>query len=216
MRRLAANAAWLLLACVPMTVGRSAEMPLAMGVGDGVDARLAMHFEVTFMKIDVADIEAWLPPPTAARVAEVIATEENEGEARDLIAAEVLAADTLLISMEYARDSNHGRLMKGVRNGFQAARKSELVTEAWMEQMYGEMAPIFDPLVERGVLEGDRLVYRIDGDQLRVLYVDPAGTTLVESTFSGPEWTIGAKGAFFGEKSRFRKKLVQSVLDRES
>jgi hypothetical protein len=214
MRLLVVNVVWLALTCLSIVGAAAAEMPLATGVGADDRSRLSMFFEVTFMKIDVAEIEAWLTPSTAEEAAAIIASTDDRDDARDGIADAVLRADTLLISMEYARDSDHGRLMKGVRNGFEAAMKSDLITEETMERMYEEMSPIFDVMLERGVLEGDRLVYRVDGDDLKVLYVDPEGTTLVEAAYSGPDWVTGMKGAFFGEKSRFRKKLARSLVDR--
>jgi len=145
----------------------------------------------------------------------ILASEENEKDARKAIEAAILDAESLLISMRYLRDSDHGRLLKGMRSGFEAAEKSDMIEEPVMERTYGEISAEFDGLQERGVLKGDVLVYRLDGDDLRVRYVDPDGMELVSADYNGSEWALGTKGAFFGRKSRFREKLVRSLFERE-
>lgn len=201
------------MAGVTSAVARAAEMPFADGVGEGAHARMNMFFEVTFMKIDVAEIDAWLAPETAAQIGEIVAVGKENDDARDRISDALLAADTMLLSMEYARDSGHDRLMKGVRRSMEAAMKSALITEEEMARMYDALASELATLADRGVLEGDRLVYRLDGEVLQVVYADPAGEQLVSATYEGPEWAKGVKGAFFGKESRFRTKLVKSLYE---
>ena len=54
------------------------------GVGEGAHARLRFFFEVTFMKIDIAWVEAYLDSASASVVKRVAAEDYSKGRARAL------------------------------------------------------------------------------------------------------------------------------------
>ena len=64
----------------------------------------------------------------------------------------------------------------------------------------------------RGVLEGDRLVYRIRGDTLHSGYRSPSGEWLLRQTDVGPERRRAVLGSYLVEGSSFRERLLDSFV----
>ena len=91
------------------------------GVGEGRHARLRFFFEVTFMKIDIAWIEAYLDPAAASTVERTVATGDySKGRARALEMA-LLEGDPMLLRMELARSGGAGRFIGATRDNLEAA-----------------------------------------------------------------------------------------------
>jgi hypothetical protein len=200
--------------CLATTAGGGTIEEFTLGLG-GVDhAVLRMRFEVTFMKIDVADIEVLLTPATAEDVGRIVAADGiSKDEKIGRIAEQVLAADTLSVRMTYHRDGDFGRFEKGIRSSLDAALESGSLSTEERDAVWASLSGEFGALENRGVMKGEHLSYRVDDDRLIMVASVPDGSELLRIERTGQEFARWIKGGHFGEKSRFRKKLIESLLD---
>lgn len=187
---------------------------LTWGLGGVHHAAMRMRFEVTFMKIDVADIEALLTPATAVDIGRLVTTSGiSKDEKIGRIAERVLAADTLLVRMTYLRDGDFGRFEKGIQSSLEAARESGSLARAERETVWANLSGEFGVLEDRGVRKGEHLVYRVDADRLLIVATTAQGDELLRIERTGPEFARWIKGGYFGEESRFRKRLIESLFN---
>lgn len=186
---------------------------LAEGLGRGDHSTLRMRFEVTLMKIDVADIEVLLTPSVSSGIGDIAVGEGSKGDRIDQIAERLLDADTLMVRMTYLRDGDYGRFEKGIKSSLEAALKSESIDQREHDAIWVALSGELAPLADRGVMKGEDLVYHVDSDEFLMAVLTTEGEELLQVSCRGSEWADWIKGAFFGEESRFRKKLIESLLD---
>ncbi len=178
------------------------------GVGADPDATLEFLFEVTFMKIDVADVAAALPPAASAALVDAIAI-DDKSDRRARIREVLTEADPVVCSMTFQRDADWGRLEKSLSRTWKAAEACGAVDATRRGEIELDMAAVMAPLVERGALEGDELLYRVDGDEVTIAYVTVDGELLAETTRTGADWADGVRAAFFCAESRYGKKFIE-------
>jgi hypothetical protein len=196
----------------PVLAGPEAE--LAQGLGAGPFAVLQMRFEVTFMKIDVADVDVRLSPAAAQEIERITPAPGFSDDVGDAIEAVLLETDTLLVRMKFRRDADFEKFLNGARNNLNAARRGGVISEDEFGEVYSGLARTMSSLDERGVKKGDVVCYRLDGSTLRIVYMDDAGVALVDESHSGSQWARGIKGSYFSTESRFRDKLIRSLASR--
>jgi len=184
--------------------------PWDTGLGRSENACLGFLFEVTFMKIDVAEMEAWLDDDTAVAVA---AARASGDDLEDRVAEILLAADEMVIRMEFARDGGFGRMREGMSNNLESGQKQGLVSAAGVQSVLAGLDSMLTPLEEREAQEGDAVLYHLTPGAVRMAYFDPAGKVLFDRTFTDPDWPAGIKSIFLARDSKFREKWGRSLGD---
>ena len=178
------------------------------GLGEGPLGRLEFRFEVTFMKIDVADIEARLAPVTAAALGEVVTS--GRGKKKDIARAAdlLLAADSLAFRMTFLRDGGSRQVPGGHAQeprGLSQARDSSPRRNS--NRSGKNSRPPWTAWARAGPRKGDQLLYRVDPGRS----VDGICRRRRRRTHRrrppGDHWARGIKGSFLARDSRFRKKI---------
>ena len=181
------------------------------GVGEGAFAKLAFKFEVTFMKIDVADIEARVAPATAAALSDLVQEGRLDKESRNEAANLLLAADTVAFRFVFLRDGGLDRFLDGTRQNLEAGRNAGLLSSWEYTTIWDGFQRTMVPLNERGALAGDQLLYRVEPGKVRIMYLGVDGDPLIDTFHAGDFWARGIKGSFFSSGSRFRDELIRSL-----
>ena len=172
------------------------------GVGEGPHAKLRFFFEVTFMKIDIAWVEAYLDPATAAVVERVVVGDYSKGRARALEMA-LLEGDPMLLRMELARGGGAGRFIGATRDNLKAAVECGSMGQTTFDELWSYVGELLAPVDQRGMEKGDAILYRIDGASVRIVYLGPAGEILVDGTYEDAEAARGFVGSFLCRKTAF-------------
>ncbi|MBT8479833.1 MAG: hypothetical protein KJO06_13020 [Gemmatimonadetes bacterium] len=181
-------------------------------VGDGPHARLRFFFEVTFLKIDIAWVEAYLDAATASVVERVTSKEYSKGRARALEMA-LLDGDPMLLRMELARGGGAGRFIGATRDNFQAAVECGSMSQTTFDAMWPVVEELLAPVDERGMEKGDAIHYRIEGPRVEIVYVDPSGEVIVDGSYESPEAGRGFVGSFICREAAFSEKLIRSAWE---
>jgi hypothetical protein len=182
------------------------------GVGEGPHARLRFFFEVTFMKIDIAWIEAYLDPGTALVARRVAGEGYSKGRARALEMA-LLDGDPMLLRMELARGGGAGRFIGATRDNLQAAVECGSMGQATFDELWPYLEELLSPVDQRGMEMGDAILYRIDGSSVRIVYLGPAGEIIVDGSYEGAEAARGFVGSFICRESAFGEDLIRSAWE---
>jgi hypothetical protein len=184
------------------------------GVGHGPHARLRFFFEVTFLKIDIAWIEAYLDPTTASVVERAVAKGSySKRRARSLEMA-LLDGDPMLLRMEFARGGAAGRFIGATRDNLRAAVECGVIVQATFDELWPYVEALLSPVDERGMEKGDAISYRIEGPSVRIVYLGPAGETIVDGTYVSEEAGRGFVGSFMCRESAFSEKLIRSAWEK--
>ena len=183
------------------------------GLGDSKYSRPAYKFEVTFMKIDVADIEARLTPSTASELESLVQEGKADRNRIDRAASILQEAETSAYRFTFLRDGGTGRFLDGTRSNLDSARKDRIISESEYLSIWNVYQEIMRPIKDRGSFRGDQLLYRIEQSSVRIIYVGKDGDVLVDSIQSGEDWSRGFKGLFTSKDSAFRKNLIRSLWE---
>jgi hypothetical protein len=170
-------------------------------------------YEVTFFKIDVAMIEYQLDQETATRTAAISEKFAFNEFTLEKVGNIFFQAETIAFSMDLQRDASCGRVLKGMLSNLERARESGVISKAEHELVSTGLPGLLAPHEERGVLEGDILMFRVQPDGVRVILLGVDGTVLVDSLESGSAWTQGIKGIFLGRGSKLREHVVEAAWD---
>ena len=185
------------------------------GVGDGLHARLRFFFEVTFMKIDIAWVEAYLDPATASVVERMAGEKYTSGRARALEMA-LLDGSPMLLRMELARGGGAGRFIGATRDNLEGAVECGSMNRDTFDRVWPRVDELLAPIEARGMEKGDAIHYRVDEDRVRIVYLDPAGKLLVDGTVEGREAARGFVGSFMCRETAFSENLIKSAWDDET
>lgn len=187
---------------------------LAPSLGNEPASQLRMRFEVTFMRIDVADLEARVAPQVSALIEPMVLANEDTEAGKDRIATLLMAPEApILLTMTYLRDADYDRFSKGLRTSMKQAAESGAITESESESLSQVLLAASSALEESGVSVGGVLAHYIDGDDVHTVYMEPDGTVRVDDKRTNATLGRALRASWFGEKSRFREKLLKSLFE---
>lgn len=172
-----------------------------------------MLLEKTIFQVDVLTLEVRFDPGTAGEFARHLPRAGKSREARDSLAAAAVAASRAEARLVFQRDVRLRRFLEGVDENMRKALEAGIVDSAGYRGVAEGLPVWFGHLAERGLKDGDRLLYRISGDTLRTVLLSVAGDTLLDQTDVGPERRRVLLGSWFAPGSEFRDKLVRSLVE---
>lgn len=193
----------------------SGEDPFApAALGSGPYEEMSALLEVTIFNIDVLTLTVLIPPSAAERIRSIVEGREYGEALADSVASVVLAADELWARQVFHRGVGLGRLMGGMRESSERAAEAGFISHEYAAEFSANLPVWFGFLAEDGVEEGDEIVFHVQGDDVRTLYRTVDGRVLLDQTGTDAEARRGSVPSFFAPGSRFRKRLVESLLER--
>jgi len=175
-------------------------------------ATMAMKLEKTIFKVDVLMLSVRVDPETAAGLDSVVAAESDyDRNVAPTIAERAIRASEAVASIEFLRNVSLEQFLDAVDEDMRKA-----VAAGWLEpggyEVVSDGLPVwFDFLRARGIRDGDRISYHVEGDSLRTVYSDPSGQVLLDQTDVGRQHVLALLGAYFAPGSSFREGLIRSL-----
>lgn len=176
-------------------------------LADGPSSRACMLLERTIFQVDVLTLDVRFGPETARALEQLVA----RGAGRDTLAAVALRSRDVFARIEFLRDVGMDRFLDVVRTDMRRAMEQGIISRATLDDVSDNLPRWYRFLEERGVWEGDSMLYRIRGDTLRSMYRATDGEWLLDQLDVGPERGLSVLGSYFARGSSFRAGLLDSM-----
>ena len=206
-----AAAPGLVVACalllLPLDVGAQA------GCGSAASTvQMQTLLEKTIFNVDVLWLTLQLGGATGERLRAITAERSLDDQIADSVASIAVDAECAVAQIDFVRDISRDRFLDGLRDSARKAWEASLLDEEtyrFIEDASSEWYPF---LRERGVLDGDRMTYRIRGDTLDIEYRTPDGEVLMDDTDVGAGRSRSVLAGYFAPGSDFRDGLMEALF----
>jgi hypothetical protein len=170
--------------------------------------------EVTIFNIDVLVLTVRVGPETGARLQAVTeGHDEYSDELGDSVAAIILEADEAWARQVFKRGVGLDRLMGGMRETSEKAAEAGFISREYADEFAANLPAWFRFLQEEdGAKEGDAIYFLVRGNEVRTVYRTVDGRVLMDEVGVTAEGRRGSIPSFFAPNTRFRKRLVESLL----
>ncbi|MFB6240958.1 MAG: hypothetical protein ABEJ46_05290 [Gemmatimonadota bacterium] len=181
-------------------------------LASGPYAEMCMLLEKTLFQVNVLTVRIRFGPETAARLRALAQSSEPSGALRDSIVSTALRARDALVRAGFLRGVGLDRFIEETRKNLRRARDAGIITGVAFRRISESLPEWYDFLEERGIREGDEIVYRIRGDTLRSLYRLRDGSLPLDLTETGRQRRLAVLGSYLAPGSEFRRPLIRSLL----
>lgn len=183
--------------------------------GTGPHEEMSALLEVTILNIDVLMLTIRVGPETAARLQSVTAGHDEYSDALgDSVAAIMLDVEDAWARQVFKRGVGLGRLTGGMRETSEKAAEAGFISQEYADEFAASLPVWFGFLEdEDGAKEGDAIYFRVQGDEVRTVYRTVDGRVLMDEVGVSEEGRRGSIPSFFAPDTRFRKRLVESLLE---
>ena len=130
----------------------------------------------------------------------------------DRLADIALDADDALLEIHFLRRVDLGLFLRELKRNSREVYECGLIGLELYQEIAGSLPSWYSFLNGRGVRERDRMLYRIEGESFRVVYLGNDHRVLFDRRYSGPQRRLSILGAYFRRESEFRDPLVRSLL----
>jgi hypothetical protein len=181
----------------------------------GPSSEATTLLEKTLFRIDVARLRIRFGPETAREVADLLLLGPPGGDRtvlEDAVAHRALGATDAWATLEFERGIGFERFLEGIRDGVEVALQAGYLDPPFARNLSDSLPGWYARLRERGVRDGDVMMYRIRGDTLRTVFRTVEGEVVVDQTDVGAQPRLAVLGGFFGPGSDFREGLLESLL----
>ncbi len=168
-----------------------------------------------FIRVDAVDVRVRFGPETVARFRSAVAEADGAEALRDSLARAAWRADDAFAELEFLRRVSLEQFLDATRENLDRAADAGILPEPDARRIAADLPGWFDFLRDRGIRDGDRLLYRIRGDTLRTLFLAADGDVLLDQTDVGPERRRAVLGGYYAPGSDFREGLLDGLLSPE-
>jgi hypothetical protein len=176
----------------------------------------AMHMllEKTVFNVDVLTVDVRVGRQVHRRLIDVIGPNKKYSEQLgERLAKVAIDADDALVEVGYLRDISFKRWMEGVIENLDRAEAAKLITKEIRQRAQERVPVAFAAIKERGYEHGDRLLYRVRADSVRMVVVSEKGKIYVDTTDVGKDAPRIVMASYFAPMSDFREPLLRSLFD---
>jgi len=167
---------------------------------------------VLFVQVEVARVRITFGPETAAEFRRLVEAREPSPRLEDSVAAAAILSPDALIELHFLRDVSLKRFISFSRETAERVWKRDLITADAYHRICDNLPFWYRSLKDRGIQEGDVMVYRIRSDHLHTVLTGSDGTVLLNQIDQGRDTVLAVMGGYFVKGSDFREGLLDSFL----
>lgn len=180
-------------------------------LAQGPHSRMHMLLEKTFLRVDVLTVDVHVGERTRQRLEALTARARRLEEVEEQIAAAIIDADHVLVTLTFKRGVDFDRWLQEVRASLRKARESGLISQSSLQDVGNSLPAWFQPMIARGWSSGDRIVYRGYPDRMRTFVVSASGEILVDRTDEGAASRRTMLAGYLAPGTDFRTPLIASL-----
>ncbi len=168
--------------------------------------------ERTFLRFDVLTADFCLDAAAGARIEALTAGADRiTGPVADSVTRAVLESDPATARIVFRRGLALSRFLESIANDQGKAVSAGLLSDTASRAIREALPGWLEPLRERGILEGDQLVYAMGSDTIRSTYIGRDGSVLLDRTDTGRERRISVLATWLAPGSSLRNGLLRSL-----
>ncbi|MDX1577898.1 MAG: hypothetical protein R3266_05415 [Gemmatimonadota bacterium] len=188
-------------------------VPRIGSLPDAPFATMGMKLERTIFDVDVLALTVRVDRGTAERIREALhGVERYDDRYEDDVAAIAIDPREAVARIDFLRGIRLDQFLDGVVDDMEKAVEASWVEPETASTLRDSLPVWFGFLEERGIRDGDRLAYHIEGDTLRtVFWGSEERAVLLDQTDVGRQNVLALLGAYFAPGSSFREDLVESL-----
>lgn len=183
------------------------------GLGQGPYANMSALVEKTIFAIDIFRVSIMFGDDTARDLASLARGHRYSEQRADRIAGRAYRADNAYVRIVFQRDIDFDDFLDGVRENLEKARKAGMISANTESHVSRALPNWFSFLNQRGIRQGEQILYRAYPDKLRTVYLDTAGRELFDQTDMGKTPPMTMLAGYFAPGVDARERLVRSLFD---
>lgn len=174
---------------------------------------LEMLLEKTIFNVDAARVRVEFGEESSEKLRELKRKHDSAEELERPLAQVASSAKNATIQMTFLRDVGFERFVSEIKDGVECAFESEMTSEEELNRVMEGVEKWFSSVKERGIREGDQLIYHAHPRKIRTVLKSKDGKTLVEQVDEGKAARVTLLASYFAPCSDFREGLAESLLD---
>jgi hypothetical protein len=173
-----------------------------------------MLLEKTLLNVDVLTVDIRVGKNVHRRFIDIIGKNKRYTEKLGAeLAAITLEADEALVQVRYLRNVSFRQWLEGVGENLDRAEAAKLITRDVKRRVKERLPVIFAALKERGYERGDRLLYRLRPNSVRMVVVSEKGTIYVDHIDAERDAPRVVIASYLAPRGDFREPLLRSLFD---
>lgn len=173
----------------------------------------SMMLKKTILAVKVMRVDVRFTKETQERLAEAVKdSREYSKELGSKLAEIALPAERAVVVMQFQRSVSLSMWTDGLRENLDQAKNAKLISNDLRQRVSNALPEWFAALRERGYEEGDRLIYSVTPESLRVAVASKDGKVLVDR--SDQEARKVMLPILFAPGSDFREPLLKSLIEK--
>ena len=167
--------------------------------------------EKTFLKVDVLTVDVCFDAATAERFAAIASAGRLTGAAADSIARAALAGRLAIGRIQFVRSVSLDQFIEGIAEDQRKAVRAGFLPDSVFRAISRGLPVWFAFLEERGIRKGDQLLYELESESIRTVFVGADGKVLLDQTDPGRERRNSVLATWLAPGSSFRPGLLRSL-----
>lgn len=183
------------------------------GLARGRYATMQALVEVTVLDKDLLYAHIRFGQDTADVLESLAKDRELDEDLEDRIARSAYRAPQAYLRIHFLRDLDFDTFIEAALDNLRRAREGRMISERNYQRVARDLRRRFGFLKDRGIVEGDRFLYRAHPRSLRTVFVDSRGRKRFDQTEEGTDPRLAALAAYFAPDSELRERFVASLFD---
>jgi hypothetical protein len=177
---------------------------------------LRNRLEKTIFNFDVLDLQLQVSGEAAVRARRWMSSAAWSDALADSIAHTLAHATEAKTEITFLRNVGLKRFLKGIDKSMVKTVRIGWLAQSASESISRHLPDSYAFLRFQGIRDGDRLFYSVQGDSLRVRYLDRDGRECLDEIDVGPGRRIALLGSYFAPGSSLRKGLMRSAREQQA
>jgi hypothetical protein len=182
-------------------------------LAEGPYATLQGVLKKTFFRVKVVQVEMRVDPPTQRELAAITSGKRYSPERAEQVIEAAMDADDVLVTAELKRNVPFDLYLEALYADLGRAERTGLISADAYQALAWLVPDWLEPIEDRGLRKGDRLVCRITANGLRIVYESADGKVLLDRAARGREPGRAVLAAYLAPGTNLSEMLVRSLFD---